>query len=413
MSLFTRRGTIRLAAATAAAGLLRPYRGMAAEKAVTLGIDLSLTGADAETAVRIRDGLMLAIDEANAKGGAAGYHLNVLLLDDGTATAGQYDPAQGATNARKMVADPSVVAALGPMSSTPGKTMSPIFSQGGLATITPTSTNPDITDAKFAALYRPAGKAIYFRTVTTDAYQGPNMANYFADTLKVKSVYGLDDSGAYGIGIATAFEAQAKKRGIEVLGHDRLDPKAADYSTALTKIKSLGAQSIYYGGDAQAGVKLVKQSYDLVPNLIKAGGDGMYGPSILQGAGFPAAEGWYSTVACPHMMEDAALRPWVKRFTAKAGRQPSDYSITAYDAVLVVIDAIERVAKSGNPVDRANVRDAIAATKLNTLQGEVSFDENGDLRQRVIAVFQVKHDTAHPVDDLIHQYKYVGVAPEV
>ena len=47
----------------------------------------------------------MAIDEANAEGGAAGYHLNVLLLDDGTATAGQYDPAQAATNARKMVAD--------------------------------------------------------------------------------------------------------------------------------------------------------------------------------------------------------------------------------------------------------------------------------------------------------------------
>jgi len=352
--------------------------------------------------------------EANAKGGAAGYHLNVLLLDDGTATAGQYDPAQGATNVRKMVADRSVVAALGPMSSTPGKAMSPIFSQGNLATITPTSTNPDISDPKFASLYRPAGKAIYFRTVTTDAFQGPNMANYFADTLKVKSVYGLDDSGAYGIGIATAFEAQAKKRGIEVMGHDRLDPKAADYTPALTKIKALGAQSIYYGGDAQAGVKLAKQAYDLVPNLIKAGGDGMYGPSILQGAGFPAADGWYATVASPHMMEDAELQPWVTRFIAKnGGRQPSDYSITAYDAALVVIDAIERVAKSGKPVERVAVRDAIQATKLKTLQGEVSFDENGDIKQRVVAVFQVKHDTAHPVDDLVHQYKYVGVAPQV
>jgi branched-chain amino acid transport system substrate-binding protein len=413
MSGFTRRSVIRLTSASAVAGILRSHRGFAADKSVTVGIDLSMTGADAETAVRIHDGFMLALDEANAKGGAAGYHLNVLMLDDGTATAGQYDPAQGATNARRMVADPTCVAALGPMSSTPGKAMAPIFSQGGLATITPTSTNPDITDPKFASLYRPAGKAIYFRTVTTDAFQGPNMANYFADTLKVKTVYGLDDSGAYGIGIATAFEAQAKKRGIEVLGHDRLDPKAADYTPAITKIKSLNAQAIYYGGDAQAGVKLAKQSYDLVPNLIKAGGDGMYGPSILSGAGFPAAAGWYATVACPHMMEDAQLQPWVKRFTAKTGRQPSDYSITAYDAAQVVIDAIERVAKSGKPVNRENVRDAIQATNLKTLQGTVSFDDNGDIKQRVVAVFQVKHDTAYPVDDLVHQYKYVGVAPAV
>ncbi|MDR3538087.1 MAG: branched-chain amino acid ABC transporter substrate-binding protein, partial [Acetobacteraceae bacterium] len=285
MTWFTRRSMIRSSGAAALAGMMRPFPGLAADKSVTLGIDLSLTGADAETAMRIRDGFMLAIDEANAKGGAAGYHLDVLLLDDGTATAGQYDPAQGATNARKMVSDRSVVAALGPMSSTPGKAMAPIFSQGGLATITPTSTNPDITDPKFAAQYRPEGKAIYFRTVTTDAFQGPNMANYFADTLKVKTIYGLDDSGAYGIGLSTAFEAQAKKRGIEVLGHDRLDPRASDYMPVLTKIKSLGAQALYYGGDAQAGVKLVKQSYDIIPDVIKSGGDGMYGPSILQGAG--------------------------------------------------------------------------------------------------------------------------------
>lgn len=413
MSLFTRRSVFRLSGASAAAGLLGSTSVFAADKSVTIGIDLSLTGADAETAVRIRDGFDLAIDEANAKGGADGYHLNVLLLDDGTATAGQYDPAQAATNVRKMVADKTVVAALGPMSSTPGKSMSPIFSQGNLATITPTSTNPDITDPKFASLYRPAGKAVYFRTVTTDAYQGPNMANYFADTLHVKSVYGLDDSGAYGIGIATAFEAQAAKRGIKVLGHDRLDPKAADYTSVLTKIKSLGAESIYYGGDAQAGVKLVKQSYELVPGIVKAGGDGMYGPSILSGAGFPSADGWYATVASPHMMEDAELQSWVKRFTAKTGRQPSDYSITAYDAAMVVIDAIERVAKSGKPVERGAVRDAIQNTNLKTLQGTVSFDENGDIKQRVVAVFQVKHDAKFPVDDLVHQYKYVGVAPAV
>jgi branched-chain amino acid transport system substrate-binding protein len=79
----------------------------------------------------------------------------------------------------------------------------------------------------------------------------------------------------------------------------------------------------------------------------------------------------------------------------------------------VVIDAIDRVAQSGKPVERVAVRDAIQATKLKTLQGEVSFDDNGDIKQRVVAVFQVKHDTAHPVDDLVHQYKYVGVAPQV
>ena len=234
---------------------------VAADKTVTIGISLPLTGADAHDAELIKDGAMLAIDDANAAGGVAGHKIEVLVLDYGTATAGQYDPAQAATNARKMVSDKAVVAAIGPQMSGSGKAMAPILSQGGLATVTPSSTNPDITDPKFAGQYRPKGKAIYFRTVTTDAFQGPNMANYYADTLKVKSVYVLDDSGAYGVGLADAFEAQAKKRGINVLGRDQLNPKETDYATILTKIKSLNPDAIYYGGVAQAGVKLVKQSY--------------------------------------------------------------------------------------------------------------------------------------------------------
>src|ERR1700732_2122556 len=183
----------------------------AADKTVKVGINLPFTGADAHDAELIKDGALLAIEEANAQGGVAGYKIDVLLLDDGTATAGQYDPAQAATNARKMVSDKSVVAAIGPQMSGSGKAMAPILSQGNLATITPSSTNPDITDPKFAAQYRPAGKAIYFRPVTTDAYQGPNMANYYFETLKVKSVYVLDDSGAYGVGIANTFQGQAEK----------------------------------------------------------------------------------------------------------------------------------------------------------------------------------------------------------
>ena len=169
--------------------------------------------------------------------------------------------------------------------------MAPILSQGDLAIITPASTNPDITDPKFAAQYRPAGKAIYFRTVATDAFQGPNMANYMADKLKIKSVFVLDDTGAYGVGLADAFQGQAEKKGVKILGRDKLDPKAVDYSSILTKIKSLNPDAIYYGGVGQAGVKLVKQAYDIMPKVIKAGGDGMQSADVLKGAGLPGGRG--------------------------------------------------------------------------------------------------------------------------
>ena len=408
--LSRREATQILIAATVAATLGLPAH--AADKVIKVGMDLSLTGADSEGAVRVRNGIMMAIDGVNEGNGIPGYKIETLVLDDGTATAGQYDPAQAATNARKMVSDKDVMAAIGPEMSGAGKAMAPILSAGNLATITPSSTNPDITDPKFAQQFRPAGKPIYFRTVTTDAFQGPNMANFYADVLKVKSVYILDDSGAYGVGMADAFEKQAGTKGIKVIGRDRLDPKASDYTTILTKIKSLNPGSIYYGGVGQAGTKLAKQSYDIVPNMIKGGGDGVYGPTMLTSVGFPAANGWYATIASPHMVGDTKAQQFVDAYFRKYGKAADDYTITAYDATLVVIDAIRRVAATGKPVTRDLVRDAIQSSKVPTIQGVVSFDANGDLADRTVSVFQIKQDTTARPDDVSRQYHYIGVAPQ-
>jgi branched-chain amino acid transport system substrate-binding protein len=389
-----------------------PVVALAQQKVVKIGITVPLTGADAEDATLIKDGAMIAIDEANAKGGIAGYKIVAVVYDNGTATAGQYDPAQAATNTRKLVADPEVVANVGPEMSGDGKAMSPILSEADMATVTPSSTNPDITDPKMAGQFRPRGKAVYFRTVTTDAYQGPNMANYYKQNLHVKTVFILDDSGAYGVGLADAFEKQAKKIGIEVLGHDQLDPKEADYTTVLTKIKALNPDAIYYGGVAQAGVKLAKQAYETVPKIIKGGGDGVSGGSFLKGGGFPAIEGWYATNAGPHLTESPIAANFVKTFQEKYHDTPDDYSITSYDATKVILAAIDQVAKSGKAMNRSNVRDAIQSSHVETMQGTVAFDENGDILDRTVSVFQYRHDPKYADDDITHQLKYLEAAPQ-
>jgi branched-chain amino acid transport system substrate-binding protein len=410
--MLTRRATAQLLATTAIAAALGSVPAIAADKVVKIGIDLSLTGADSQGAGRVKNAIVMAFDAANQANAVPGYKFDLLVLDDGTATAGQYDPAQAATNARKMVADKDVMASLGPQMSGAGKAMTPILSQGGLATITPSSTNPDITNPKFAEQYRPAGKPIYFRTVTTDAFQGPNMANFLAEKLKVKSVFILDDSGAFGVGIADTFQKQAEAKGIKVIGRDRLDPKAADYSAILTKIKSMNPEAIYYGGVTQAGVKLAKQSYDIIPNTIKAGPDGMYSSDLLNAAGFPAVEGWYTSIAAPHLVEDTKAAQFIEAFKGRFNDSPDDYTITAYDASLVIVDSVKRVVASGKPVTRENVRDAIQTAKVPTIQGVVSFDENGDLADRTVSVFQIKKDTTKPLTDVSAQYKYIDVAPQ-
>ena len=411
--MLTRRSAFKAAAgiaATASFGV--DAHAQAKDKVIKVGLNLSFTGADALGAQRIANGAQMAFDEANKKKTVKGYVFQIEKFDDATATAGQYDPAQGAINARKMVSDKAIFAAIGPMMSGVGKAMSPILSSGNLPIISPSATNPDITDPKYASQYRPNGKAIFFRTVTTDAYQGPNMANFYADVLKVKTLYILDDSGAFGVGIADTFEAQAKKKGIQVLGRDRLDPKAADYAAVLTKIKSMNAQAIYYGGVTLAGVKLAKQAYEIIPNAIKGGGDGIWGTDFLTAGGFPAVDGWYATQASPELVGDPSVAGFVKAYMERFKSQPDNYSITAHSGAEAIIEAARTVAATGKPVTRDAIRDALQNVKVKTVMGTVEFDANGDIKSKIVSVYQIKKDDAKKLDDPSAQFKYVGVAPE-
>jgi branched-chain amino acid transport system substrate-binding protein len=367
-----------------------PGGGVAQQKTVKIGMSLPITGADADGADAILKGAQMAIDDVNKKGGAGGYKFEAVVYDSATPAAGQYDPAQAATNYKKFIADSSVVAAVGPEMSGEGKAISPILSEADMATITPSSTNPDITDPKMKAQYRPKGKAVYFRTVTTDAYQGPNMANYANAKLKVKKVYVLDDSGAFGVGIADSFTRRAKELGMEVLGRDQLNPKEADYKTILTKIKGLNPDAIYYGGVQQAAVKLASQAYEILPKVYKLGSDGIYDLDFPKQSGKEAAEGWYASNASPEMLTDPKLEAWISRFKTTYKREPTNYAITSYNGVLVIADAVQRVAKSGKAVNRSSVREAMEKTKLDSLQGPIEFDENGDIKFKVVSVYQVR-----------------------
>jgi branched-chain amino acid transport system substrate-binding protein len=388
-----------LIAATAPAAM--PVAAQEYPSSIVIGINLPFTGADAADAVNLRDGALMAIDEINNRGGIAGrIMIQPLVKDDGTVAAGQYDPAQAATNTKQFVADPSVVAIVGPQMSGSGKAMAPIASEANLMIITPASTNPDITDPNFASQYRPGGRAIYFRTVTTDAYQGPYMANYAAGVLGVHSVYVLDDTGAYGEGVANSFEQRARELGLEVLGRDKLNPRESDYTTILTKIKAMNPGALYYGGVQQAAVKLAVQANEIMPDVPKLGGDGVYSVSFPNDAG-RAAENWYATIAAPYSIGEPQAQEWVEAYTAKFGQKPQAYALTAYNAVLVLEDAVARIVNDGVEINRDNVRDYAQTTVLPTLQGTISFDENGDLAEKVISVFQVKDG----------QYQYVGTAP--
>ena len=116
----------------------------------------------------------------------------------------------------------------------------------------------------------------------------------------------------------------------------------------------------------QAGVKLAKQAYDIIPNVIKGGRrrHDQLGPAErrrLPGGG--------GLVCHDRLAASGRATPRPPQFVARLSRRdstiaPDDYTITAYDASLVIIDAVKRVAASGKPVTRESVRDAIQTAKV-------------------------------------------------
>ena len=115
-----------------------------------------------------------------------------------------------------------------------------------------------------------------------------------------------------------------------------------------------------------------------------------------------AAENWYATIAAPDTIDTPEAADWVAKYQATYNKAPQDYALTAYDAVLVIDDTIKRIVQDGQPITRQTVRDYAQNTNLDTLQGVINFDANGDLKDKIVSVFQVKDG----------KYQYVGPAPQ-
>ncbi len=197
-----RRGKVSsLAAAFAVAlGWLSLAEGAPAPRpAFRLGVSVATTGSDARWGGPILQGVQLAVEDVNRRGGAGGHPLETLLLDSSAPGADTLS-RQRATVAsyERFVADPAVIAAIGPQTSEESRAVAPFLSRADLATITPSATTFDITDPALRATFRPGARTVYFRTVGTDMAQGDAMARFARAHIGVRRVVVIDDGLAFG-----------------------------------------------------------------------------------------------------------------------------------------------------------------------------------------------------------------------
>lgn len=370
---------LALVAGACAGGTAPSGGGGGAAKTVKLYSSLPLTGPSRAQTLTVVNGIKMALDENGGKDGTNAKVGNITVefesLDDATAAKQQWDAAQEAENARKAAEDSKTVGYIGTFNSGAARISIPILNNASIVMISPANTATDLTmDKAQEKTYYPTGKRTYFRVIPNDSIQGLVGANWMA-ALNAKKVFIVDDTELYGKGLADVFQSNAAKAGLTVVGREGA-PKADNYNALATKIKSSGAEGVYYGGIVDANPAV------LVKNLKAAGftgpimgADGIGCDEMIKQMG-SAGEGVYSTFGGISVDKYTGNQAeWLTKYKAKYGGDPQPYAIYGYESAQVLLKAI-----ADNGGDRAKMAESVKkiGTNYEGVLGKWSFNADGD-----------------------------------
>ncbi|MEV4685276.1 branched-chain amino acid ABC transporter substrate-binding protein [Streptomyces kurssanovii] len=339
--------------------------------AVKIAFQGPLSGDNVALGENMQNGVKLAIDQANAKGDLD-FKLEYVAGDD------QGLPDKATAAAQKIIDDESVVAVVGPAFSGPTNTSSPLYAESGLVTVSPSATNPLLTDKE-------NGFTSFLRGVPNDNMQGAGMATYYAKKLQAKKVYLIDDKTDYGVGLATVAEKGLKDAGIEVVKKS-VPQKTPDYSATAKDVVNSKADALIYAGYYQDAAPFAKKLKDAGYKGAAISGDGTNDMKFVELAG-DASENWFLTCPCTDATVEAGTKKFAEDYQKEFGRAPGTYSAEAYDIANMII---AEVKKSGADVEREALRDALAKASYKGLTKTFSFGENGEFTGTDVYLYQVK-----------------------
>jgi len=360
---------------------------------------LPRTGSATAQAQTMVNGIRMAIEEAGGKVGD--FTISYEDWDDASPERGQWDPAVEAANAQRAIQDPDIMAYIGTYNSGAAKIAMPILNKASLVMVSPANTYPGLTkpglgEANEPQVYRPSGKINYFRVVPADDIQG-EVAAEWAKELGVKKVFVLHDRELYGKGVADVFKRACARLGIQVVGYEGIDPKAANYRSLVTKIKSTGADMVYFGGTTQTNAGQIAK--DLVAGGAKVKlmvPDGCREQALIESAGKDNLNdrAYVTFGGLPPDQLKGRGKEFYDSYKKKYNSEPEAYAVYGYEAARVVLEGIKRADKK----DRESIRAAIAGLRdFDGVLGKWSFDQNGDTSLKVMAVEEIKDGKFTPV----------------
>ena len=340
---------------------------------IKVGEFASLTGSEASFGKSSHNGTLIAIDEINAAGGLLGKKVELIYEDD------QSKDGESATAVKKMISRDKVVAILGEVASGRSLEAAPICQQYKVPQISPSSTNPRVTQM---------GDYI-FRVCFEDKFQGGTvLAKFASESLKAKRMAILMDvSAPYSVGLANYFREKFTAGGGQIVAEQKFTKDDKDFKAQLTAIKAQNPEAIFlpiYYGPASL---IAQQARELGISVPLFGGDGWEAPELIDSPEAKRAlEGcFFSTHFAPDQ-EGSRAQEFVQKYEKRFSAKPDAMAALGYDSAVVLADAIKRAGSVEGP----KIRDALAATKdFEGVTGKMTLDAERNARKPAV-IIQIK-----------------------
>ena len=332
------------------------FAGMASAADIKFGVAGPITGPNAAFGAQLKNGTEQAIADINEAGGILG---NKIVLEEGDDVS---DPKQGVSVANKFVGD-GVKFVVGHFNSGVTIPASDVYAENNIIVITPSATNPKVTER---------GLPDVFRTCGRDDQQAKVWSDYVLANFKGKKIAIVHDKTTYGQGLADAAKANLHTAGVDPVVYEGVNAGDKDYSALVSKLKASGADLLLWGGLHTEGGLIIRQLRDQGSNLQMMSGDGITDAEFAT-IGGPGVIGTLMTFG-PDPRNNPAAKDIVAKFRAK-NFEPEAYTLYSYAAVQIIKQAAEE-AKS---LDAKKVEDVMHSGKaFHTVIGDISYDKKGD-----------------------------------
>ncbi|MGJ4854962.1 ABC transporter substrate-binding protein [Labrys sp. La1] len=320
---------------------------------IKLGVAGPMTGPNAGFGEQMRKGTEAAVAAINAKGGIAGQRVEIVIADDAS------DPRQGVAAANKLAAQ-GVKLVVGHFNSGVTIPASEVYAEHGMLLISPSATNPKVTERGLWNVFRVAGR---------DDRHGGVWADYAAKNFKGKRVAIVHDKTTYGRLLTDSARDAFVRAGFKPVLEAGVDVGEKDYSAIVDRLSKARADLLLWGGLYTEAGLILRQLRQRGQRTLLFSGDG------LAGSEFPVIGGDAVIGTLMTFSPQPGKNPAAADVIRTAPDLSEGYALYAYAAVQVFQQAAKQ-ARTPDPQRMAEVMHGGEA--FHTVLGDIAFDAKGD-----------------------------------